>query len=194
MLQTFTKTDILKNKLKKFERTCNLMFWHDGCTISNHSHILVMVSCLYDPAIFLTDEEYSKSNGVLANLQAIVEKPFLYILARSPSTDQQLLYSDERLADILKIKKPIQTPDGIPIYDTIRAFKGDHPASQFEAGQQKGGNYTCHGCCINSHCVKCIPHSFKCPTINLYDRISKIHATASSKERLKNNTIVKLYH
>ena len=36
-------TDILKNKLKKFERTRNLMFWHDGCTISNHSHILVMV-------------------------------------------------------------------------------------------------------------------------------------------------------
>ena len=117
-------TDILKNKLKKFERTCNLIFWHDGSTISNHSHILVMVSCLYDPAIFLTDEEYSKSNGVLANLQAIVEKPFLYILARSPSTDQQLLYSNERLADILKIEKPIQTPDGIPIYDTVRTFKG----------------------------------------------------------------------
>ena len=194
MLLTFTKTDILKNKLKKFERTCNLMFWHDGSTISNHSHILAMVSCLYDPAIFLTDEEYSKSNGVLANLQAIVEKPFLYILARSPSTDQQLLYSDERLADILKIKKPIQTPDGIPIYDTVRAFKGDHPASQFEVGQQKGGNYACHGCCINSHCIKSIPHSFKCSTINLYDRINKIHATESSKERLKINAIVKLYH
>ena len=153
-----------------------------------------MVSCLYDPAIFLTDEEYSKSNGVLANLQAIVEKPFLYILARSPSTDQQLLYSDERLADILKIKKPIQTPDGIPIYDTVRAFKGDHPASQFEVGQQKGKNYTCHGCCINSHCIKSIRHSFKCPTINLYERISKIHSTKSSKEQLKNNTIVKIYH
>ena len=187
-------TDILKSKLKNFERTRNLMFWHDGSTISNHSHILVMVSCLYDPAIFLTDEEYSKSNGVLANLQAIVEKPFLYILARSPSTDQQLLYSDERLADILKIKKPIQTPDGIPIYDTVRAFKGDHPASQFEVGQQKGGNYACHGCCINSHCIKSIPHSFKCSTINLYDRINKIHATESSKERLKINAIVKLYH
>ena len=57
-------TDILKSKLKKFERTRNLMFWHDGSTISNHSHIFVMVSCLYDPAIFVTDEEYSKSNGV----------------------------------------------------------------------------------------------------------------------------------
>ena len=139
---TDKNTDILKNKLKKFERTRNLIFWHDG----------------------------------------------------QLATDQQLLYSDERLGDILKIKKPIQIPDGIQIYDTVRAFKGDHPASQFEAGQQKGGNYACHGCCINSHCIKSIPHSFKCPTINLSDRISKIHATASSKERLKNNTIVKLYH
>ena len=78
---TDKNTDILKNKLKKFERTRNLIFWHDGSTISNHSHILVMVSCLYDPAIFLTDEEYLKSNGVLVNLQAIVEEPFLYTLA-----------------------------------------------------------------------------------------------------------------
>ena len=115
---TDKNTDII-NILKRFERTHNLIFWHDGSTISNHSHILVMVSSLYDPGIFLTDEEYSKSNGVLVNLQAIVEKPFLYILARSPSTDQQLLYSDRRLADILKIKKPIQTPDGIQIYDTV---------------------------------------------------------------------------
>ena len=133
-----------------------LDIWHDCSRIYLylHSHILVMVSCLYDPAVFFTDEEYSKSNGVLVNLQAIVEKPFLHILARSPSTYQQLLYSDKRLADTLNIKKTIQTPDGIQIYDTVRAFKGDHPASQFEAGQQKGGNYACHGCCINSHCIK----------------------------------------
>ena len=170
------------------------MFWHDGSTISNHSHILAMVSCLYDPAVFLTDEEYSKSNSVLANIHAVVEKPFLDILACCPSTDQQLLYSNERLADILKIKKPIQTPDCIPICNTVRAFKCDHPASQFEAGQQKGGNYAFHGCCINPHCKKSMPHSFKCLAISRYDRISKIHATASSKERLKNNTIVKPYH
>ena len=88
-----------------------------------------MVSCLYDPAIFLTDEEYSKSNGVFVNLKAIVEKLFLYILARSHSTDQQLLYSDKRLADILQIKNPIQTSDSIQMYDTVTAFRGNHPAS-----------------------------------------------------------------
>ena len=94
----------------------------------------------------------------------------------------------------MKIKKPIQIPNGTPIYDTVRGFKVDHPASQFQVSQQKGQNYACHGCCINSHYIKGIPHSFKCPKINFYDRISKIHATASSKEWLKNNTIVTLYH
>ena len=122
-------TDILKNKFKKFERTRNLIFWYDGSTIFNHSHILVMVSCLYDPAIFLTDEEYSKSNGVFVNLKAIVEELFLYILARSHSTGQQLIHSDARLADILQIKNPIQTSDGIQMYDTVTAFRGNHPTS-----------------------------------------------------------------
>ena len=64
-------TDILNNKLKKFERTRNLIFWHDGCTISSYSHILVMASCFYDPPIFLTDEEYSKSNGALVNFRPL---------------------------------------------------------------------------------------------------------------------------
>ena len=88
-----------------------------------------MVSCLYDPAIFLTDEEYSKSNGVFVNLKAIVEELFLYILARSHSTGQQLIHSDARLADILQIKNPIQTSDGIQMYDTVTAFRGNHPTS-----------------------------------------------------------------
>ena len=71
-------------------------------------------------------------------------------MARSPSTHQQLLYSDERLSDILE-KKLLITTDGIEINDIVRAFKNDHRASQFEVGQQIGGNYARHGCCINSN-------------------------------------------
>ena len=53
-----------------------------------------MVSCLYDTAVFVTEEEYFKSEGSLINIQARIEKPFLYLMARSPSTDQQFLTSD----------------------------------------------------------------------------------------------------
>ena len=178
-------TEVLTQRLKMYERTRYLIFWHDGSSLSSHSHILIMVSCLYDTAVFVTDEEYFKSEGSLINIQARIEKPFLY------STDQQLLYSDERLSDILEIKKPLTTTDGKAF--KVRAFKGDHPASQFEAGQQKGGNYACHGCCINSNCAKSLPHSFKCNTLSLSDRIKKILASTSSKQRLQNNTIIKLF-
>ena len=51
--------------------------------------------------------------------------------------------------------------------------------------------YACHGCCINCNCAKSLPHSFKCDTLSLSDRINKIHANTSSQDRLQNNAIIK---
>ena len=131
-------------------------------------------------------------SGIKCNVQASVEKPFLQILARSPSNDQQLLYTDERLQDILQIQQSLTTNDGIKVHDVIRAFKGDHPASQFESGQQKGGTYPCHGCTIYINCASSIPHSFKRNTISLNDRLVKIHSSISSEDRLRHNDTIKL--
>ena len=50
-------TQVLKKLLKIYERTRHLIFWHDGSSLSSHAHILIMVSCLYDTAVFATDEE-----------------------------------------------------------------------------------------------------------------------------------------
>ena len=50
----------LLKKLKHFERTGHLMMWHDGSTSSSHSNILMMVSIMYDRAVFLTNEEYEQ--------------------------------------------------------------------------------------------------------------------------------------
>ena len=88
-------TDVLTKKLKAYERTRNLITWHDGSSLSSHSHLLITVACLYDRAVFLTDEEYYQKEGVHVNVQAVVEKPFIHILARTPATDQQLLYSQD---------------------------------------------------------------------------------------------------
>ena len=184
-------TDVLTKKLKAYERTRNLITWHDGSSLSSHSHLLITVACLYDRAVFLTDEEYYQKEGVHVNVQAVVEKPFIHILARTPATDQQLLYSQDRLEDIFHLKTPIEV-DGIYLHDILRAFKGDHPASQFEAGQQKGGNFVCHGCAIESNCHRNLPHSFKLPTLSLQDRINKIHTSLSSQNRLKKK-VVKIY-
>ena len=54
--QTLTK-DTLLRKMKAQQRTRHMMMWHDSSSLSNHSHILMMVSVMYDPAVFLTDRE-----------------------------------------------------------------------------------------------------------------------------------------
>ena len=53
--------------LKRLNRQRHISFWHDGSTVSNHSHLLMMVSCLYDTAIYLTDSEYLKQCGKIIN-------------------------------------------------------------------------------------------------------------------------------
>ena len=32
-------------------QTRNLMFWHDGSSISNHSHLMIMVSCMFSRVV-----------------------------------------------------------------------------------------------------------------------------------------------
>ena len=59
----------------------------------------------------------------------------LCILARCPSNEQQILYSQERLDDIIALIQDIKTDD-TEIIDKMRILKGDKRASQFEAGQQ----------------------------------------------------------
>ena len=70
----------LLKKLMKYERTRSLSFWHDGSTLSNHGHLLMMATCLYDPAVFLTDDEYKEKYNMEVNVQSVVEKPELYML------------------------------------------------------------------------------------------------------------------
>ena len=53
-----------------------------------------MVHTLFDPAIHLTNEEYKAKTGKTVNVQEIIEKPELYIVARCKSNDEQLAYVD----------------------------------------------------------------------------------------------------
>ena len=48
----------LLKRLKILQRKRHTVMWHDGATISNHSHLLFVTKCLYDPAVYPTDEEY----------------------------------------------------------------------------------------------------------------------------------------
>ena len=47
----------------------------------------MMVACLYDPAVFLTDDECKEKYNMEVNVQSEVEKPELYMLAQCQSND-----------------------------------------------------------------------------------------------------------
>ena len=51
----------LLKKMMKYERTTSLSLWHDLSALSNHGNLLMMVACLYDPAVLLTMMNAKKS-------------------------------------------------------------------------------------------------------------------------------------
>ena len=128
----------------------------------------------------------------MINIQTEVEKPFLYIMARCPSNEQQLLYVEERMKDILIFNEDLALPSGIKIHDVFRFFKGDAPAHQFQAGLQKGGNYVCVACPIHCNLIHDLVHSYSFQNMSLEDRINKIRSSTQSCDKLKKNC-TKLY-
>ena len=58
-------------------------------------------------------------------MQAEVERPFTYLLARCPSSCQQLTYSEVRLTDIQKWNNTDFVVENIPVKDNVRFFKGN---------------------------------------------------------------------
>ena len=66
--QDLTTLSKLQEKLKNHERTRYLMFWRDGSTVSKHSHVMMIVSCICDKATFLTNDEHEAVNDSPANI------------------------------------------------------------------------------------------------------------------------------
>ena len=106
--------------------------------------------------------------GRKVNIQSLVESPSLYIVARSSSSDaDQLCYVDTRLECLEELSSEvITTASGEPLIDKMRFFDGNSPSHQYEAGQQKGGNYYCAVCGANAHHVYELDYVFRCPHVS----------------------------
>ena len=108
------------------ERTRHLQIWHDHSTLANHGHILFMVSCLYDPAVHLTNLEYKLETGEEIDVQMEVEKPEIYIVGRCRSSDtEQLAYVESRLCCLQHLQRNLPTEkEGcmVEINDNMRFF------------------------------------------------------------------------
>ena len=120
---------------------------------------MIMVSTMYDLAVYLTNNEYLQKCKCRNDVQTTVEQQQLYILGRCLSNEQQLLYGEERINDIINSKEKLEIK-GIYIEDIIRVFTEDKPAAQLEIGHQKGGNYFCLNSKLNSFFTKSTFHSF----------------------------------
>ena len=75
------------------------MIWSDHSSVMNHGHILLTVNTIYDPAFYYTSQELGDKD-----VQEMVEKPQIYLMARSGDTiEDQLLYNDTHLEDIQQL-------------------------------------------------------------------------------------------
>ena len=180
----------LRLKLKKLERTRHINIWHDNSCVANHGYLLCMVAILYDPAIYLTNEEYKTKTGKTVDVQDVVEKPHLHFLARCRSSeDEQIVYSETRLSCLQKTATPLKSPDGNIIKDVPRFFKGDSPARQFEDGQQEGGHFFCN-CGCHALMIDDLAHTQGCPLYSIQERVDIVmkHGTVCRRKTLKGKT------
>ena len=144
--------------------------WHDHGKIAGHGHFLVLVSGIYDPAFYVTPEEL-QNKGENVDIINIVERPEVHIIARSGSADvEQMAYSECHTECTLELGKSVETCSGTAITDVVRFFHGDHPAQQFEAGNNHGGNYPCVSCSTHKTQFDDLSYSFRQPAIALEDR------------------------
>lgn len=138
---TELSTNNLRKKIMKLQRTLTLAVWHDHATLLGLGILLMTVHVVYDPAVFITQQEYDARKSKPTCVQSIIERPALYIItAGSSSVDDQASILPDRVDCLKDLTQAIQGASNIPIDDRLRFFIGDHPAQQFERGTQLGGH------------------------------------------------------
>ena len=158
-------------KLEPYQCIRNLAMWHDHSTILRTDYILFAMWVVYDPLVFLTDDEYTIITGqLISNVQEVIEEPVIYMIAPSSSSpDEQLALVPDRVECLQQFSQPIMSETGVQINDRLRFFCGDKPAQQFEGGTQLGGNYKGGSCGCHSSLMQDLGHALQCKRRTLGD-------------------------
>lgn len=175
----------MKAKLKKIETSRHLLVWLDNSTVANHGYLVCLVTCLYDPAVYLTNDEYKVKTGRSVDVQTLVETPEVHFIARCGSSDkEQLTYIETRMQCIKGLHNNIKsTHNELEYTDQFRLCHGDSPLRAFEAGKQKGGNYFCSCCGIHCSMADELDHVLNIPITSLQERKEKVLCGTVAKER-----------
>lgn len=62
-MSTEGTTEESKLRLKEVSQTRHIKVWHDHSEIAGHGHFLVLVSAIYDTALYYTDKEILEATG-----------------------------------------------------------------------------------------------------------------------------------
>ena len=174
----------IKEHLKGIERTRHLMLWADNSTLLNHGYLLMTVNILYDEAVFNTDKEMEEQGKGNIDVQSLVERPQVYILARCGSSEaEQLAYINTRKICLEGLQNTIKTSGGIEMTDVMRLFHGDGPQQEFESGEQKGGHAGCAACSGDARRYNCLAVSLSRPYLSLTDRLQKVRQGPAGRNR-----------
>ena len=74
----------------------------------------------------------------------------------------------------MELENQISTKNNVKLKDELRIFHGDGPATQLEAGQQKGGNYFCGACGIHSDRCSEIDHTYYLDHISFKEKVNNV--------------------
>ena len=134
----------MQTLLRGFQRQRALRVWSDHSVLLGYGLVLIVVGAVYDPLVYLTDDELVKSHKATMTVQEMVEQGEVYIMAHcsSSSADQAGLIPER----VDSLSDPIVVEDGLRVHDSLRFFKGDKQSAWFETGIQRGGYYCCIAC------------------------------------------------
>jgi hypothetical protein len=105
-----------------------LWLWHDHSSLVSHGVVAVMVGVLYDPIVFFESE--------CPGIQGYVEEGVIHFVAHGSSTlSDQAAIIPKRLAELDSLCDVVTTKNGLHVTDTLRFFKGDKPAAQFNTSK-----------------------------------------------------------
>ena len=100
------------------------MIWGDHSSLMSKGFLVYTVKVLYTKRLFVTDSEYKTTTGKTADVQSLVEQPFIYVMAQcSDSIAEKLSYIALRREDVMEMVTPMYI-DGTIVKDRMRFFQG----------------------------------------------------------------------
>ena len=162
----------------------NFAVWHDHSTLCGYGILMVTCKEVYDRVVHYTDEEFKALTGQSVNVQAMVERPYLHLLAAGSSSAADLLaLMAARLDCVRTMGTTLRAEDGTLVTDTLRFFNGDKVSQWMEGGYQAGGRYKCGSCRVQANYCIDAAHWNQTPYKSLVDNQAHVLAGIHGRKR-----------